>query len=146
MKKTVAITLGIIVLICLGCGLFAQVIPYGRNHVNPPVVREPQWNDPQTLALAKRVCFDCHSNETVWPWYTNIAPVSWLIQRDVDEGRRALNFSDWQGGNSRRVAEIPRVIQRGSMPPIQYTLIHQNAILSSTEKQQLIDGLQASLK
>ncbi|MRR33844.1 hypothetical protein EG829_03970, partial [bacterium] len=63
--------------------IFIQAVPYGRNHDNPPVVREPNWDSPETRGLAKRVCFDCHSNETVWPWYTWVAPVSWLVYRDV---------------------------------------------------------------
>ena len=69
----------------------AQLVPYGRDHDNPPVVAEPAWGSPATRELARRACFDCHSNETQWPWYSNIAPLSWLIQRDVDEGRDELN-------------------------------------------------------
>jgi len=57
-----------------------QLVPYGHAHTNPPVTGEPKWDSPQTRELAKRACFDCHSNETDWPWYSNIAPVSWLIQ------------------------------------------------------------------
>src|SRR6056297_3230811 len=78
--------------------LVIQLIPYGRSHTNPPIVLEPDWDSPRTRELAERACFDCHSNETEWPWYSNIAPVSWLVQHDVDEGRHELNFSDWQGG------------------------------------------------
>ncbi|HEY5650870.1 MAG TPA: heme-binding domain-containing protein, partial [Acidimicrobiia bacterium] len=72
-----------------------QLVPYGRNHSNPPVVQEPAWDSQQTRELAVAACFDCHSNETEWPWYSNIAPVSWALQRDVDEGREELNFSEW---------------------------------------------------
>ena len=56
--------------------LAIQLVPYGRTHTNPPVTAEPAWDSPQTRALAVRACFDCHSNETVWPWYTSIAPIS----------------------------------------------------------------------
>jgi hypothetical protein len=66
-----------IVRILLGAvALFAliQVVPYGRSHTNPPVQSEPKWDSPQTRALAVRACYDCHSNETTWPWYTNVAP------------------------------------------------------------------------
>ena len=61
-------------------GLFVliQLVRFGRNHTNPPVAQEPSWDSTETRALAERACFDCHSNETVWPWYSNIAPVSWL--------------------------------------------------------------------
>src|SRR5215831_3235209 len=72
-----------------------QLIPFGREHTNPPVTQEPAWDSPGTRELAKRACFDCHSNETVWPWYSRVAPVSWLTQRDVNGGRRHVNFSEW---------------------------------------------------
>ena len=147
---------------CLsGCGillaaavvllLLIQLVPYGKNHTNPPVVSQPKWDSPQTLALARRACFDCHSNETVWPWYSNIAPVSWLVQLDVNEGRRSLNFSTWGAssttgeGGRRGGGDIAETINRGSMPPFQYLLEHPAANLTATEKQQLIQGLQTSL-
>ncbi len=63
-----------------------QVVPYGRDHANPPVRAEPAWNSARTRELAVRACFDCHSNETIWPWYSNLAPASWLVQRDVKKG------------------------------------------------------------
>jgi hypothetical protein len=111
---------------------------------NPPVTGEPAWDSPQTRLLAQRACFDCHSNQTVWPWYDRLPVSSWLAVFDTVRGRRSLNFSEWQaGGRSREVAEV---IQRGSMPPSIYTLLHPNAILTAQEKQQLILGLQNSLK
>jgi mono/diheme cytochrome c family protein len=126
--------------------LLIQLIPYGRDHTNPAVVSEPNWDGPQTRALAQRACFDCHSNETVWPWYSNIAPVSWLVYRDVEEGRSHLNFSQWEVGGSRALDEIGEVLQEGEMPPIQYTLMHPEARLSDTERQALITGLQNSAR
>ena len=63
--------------------LIIQVVPYGRNHTNPPVEQEPAWDSPQTRSLAERACFVCHSNETTLPWYRNVAPVSWLVLHDV---------------------------------------------------------------
>jgi hypothetical protein len=65
--------------------LVIQLIPYGHDHTNPTILQEPNWNNPETRAITKRACFDfdCHSNETVWPWYSNIAPVSWLVYRDA---------------------------------------------------------------
>ncbi len=128
-----------------------QLIPYGRNHTNPQVVNEFKWNNVETQNLAQRACFDCHSNQTVWPWYTSIAPVSWLTQRDVDEGRRALNFDDWGGSpRSQRFlssggGELTNVILRDRMPPFYYTIIHPSAILNMVEKDQLIQGLNNSL-
>ena len=122
-----------------------QLVPYGRDHANPPVAREPVWDSPQTRELAVRACFDCHSNESEWPWYSNIAPVSWLVQHDVDEGRDKLNFSEW--GSNRRgeeEEEWAETIEEGEMPPPIYLLTHLDARLSETERQLLINGLNAS--
>jgi hypothetical protein len=120
--------------------LLIQLVPYGHDHTNPPVTGEPAWDSPATKALAQRACFDCHSNETAWPWYSNVAPVSWLLQRHVTEGRERLNFSTW-GTGRQEVDHAARLVQQGEMPPWDYQLLHPDARLSDTEKQQLIDGL-----
>jgi hypothetical protein len=132
--------------------LLIQLIPYGKNHTNPPVVQEPNWDSPQTRELAARACFDCHSNETGWPWYSSIAPFSWLIQHDVDEGRQRLNFSEWgaaaSGQSNRRereTREIGEVILEGEMPPAYYIPLHPVSRLTAAEKQALADGLTATL-
>lgn len=130
--------------ILLAAFLLIQLIPYGRAHTNPAVISEPQWQDASTKDLVTRACYDCHSNESVWPWYSNVAPVSWLIQHDVDEGRQRLNFSEW-GTREMEVDEIIKVVREGEMPPLQFTIIHAEARLSDTEKAQLISGLTASL-
>ncbi len=140
MKWFRRIAIGLSVLGVLGF-LAIQLVPYGRNHTNPPVVREPIWPSPEVRALAKRACFDCHSNEVVWPWLSNVAPVSWMIQRDVDEGRRKLNFSEW--GTRRDERDAAEQVQQGKMPEPKYLLTHPEARLTSAEKQMLIDGLQA---
>jgi hypothetical protein len=147
-KKNVWTCVIIVVIVLVICPLLLQLVPYGHSHTNPPVVSEPKWDSPQIRALAVRACFDCHSNETKWPWYTNVAPVSWLIQRDVDDGRRRLNFSDWGAptrGEGRNPGNIVRTIQRGSMPPWFYLPPHPEAQLTSAEKDQLIQGLQTTL-
>jgi Haem-binding domain len=126
--------------------LLIQLVPYGRNHSNPTVVAEPNWDSPQTRELAQRACYDCHSNETVWPWYSNIAPVSWMVQHDTDEGREHLNFSTWgHGGQGREPDEAIEVLYRGTMPPSAYLLTHPDAKLTAEEKQALLDGLQATI-
>jgi hypothetical protein len=135
----VGVVLGAIVLFGL-----MQLIPYGHDHTNPPIQAEPQWNSAETRALAVRACFDCHSNQTEWPWYTNVAPFSWLVQRDVNEGRRTLNFSEWNRPQ-RETRNAGREIQRGSMPQWYYVLVHPTANLSPHEKQALIDGLNSSI-
>ena len=139
MKRIITIVIvGLLVLF-----LLIQFIPYGHQHTNPPVVQEPKWDSPQTRELAQRACFDCHSNETVWPWYSNVAPVSWLVQRDVNDGRRRVNFSDW--GHVRELDDIPRVIQNGQMPMPIFLIMHPKARLTQAEKDALISGLQATI-
>src|SRR6188508_1139601 len=72
-----------------------QLVPYGREHSNPRAVSEPSWDQASTRALAVRACFDCHSNETRWPWYADVAPLSWAVQFDVDSAREVVNYSEW---------------------------------------------------
>jgi hypothetical protein len=124
--------------------LALQLVPYGRRHANPARRIEPAWDSPTTRTLAVRACYDCHSNETVWPWYSHVAPLSWLVQRDVDEGRRELNFSEWdrvrEGGR-----ESAESVRKGEMPPWFYTLTHPGARLSRADTQALIRGLEATL-
>jgi hypothetical protein len=123
----------------------AQLVPYGRSHTNPPVRAEPRWSSPQTRALVKKACFDCHSNETTWPWYSNVAPVSWLVQSDVSGGRSALNFSDWNRPHE-GAGDVVEAVSGGSMPPWYYTIQHPNAKLSSADKQALMAGLATTLR
>jgi hypothetical protein len=117
-----------------------QLVPYGRSHANPPVLAEPAWDSPLTRPLAIRACFDCHSNETRWPWYSNIALLSWQVQNHVDEGRAALNFSTW-GYGEHESEEAAETIADGPMPPRYYTFTHSPARLSVIEKRQLMEGL-----
>ena len=121
--------------------LVIQFVPYGRDHTNPDVVSEPAWDSAATRAYAVTACFDCHSNQTVWPWYSNIAPMSWLVQRDVDDGRRHLNFSTWTAGQGFQAAEM---LSSGKMPPFQYQLAHPEARLSDADKAAFIEGLIAT--
>ncbi len=130
------VVIGIILLVLI------QLVPYGKDHSNPSVVSEPAWDSPKTRNLALAACYDCHSNETIWPWYSNIAPISWLVYRDVAEGRKHLNFTDWQSSRLREPGELASAVSEGEMPPPQYLLMHTAARLSSAEKTQLADGLQ----
>ena len=136
--------LGFGLLAVVGLFVLIQLVPFGRNHTNPPVVQEPSWDSAETRALAKRACFDCHSNESVWPWYSSIAPVSWLVAQDVTEGRSAMNFSDW-GQTAERGQKVARQVQRGAMAPAFYLPMHPTAQLTADERAQLIAGLQESL-
>jgi len=133
-------------IVIVGGFLLIQLVPYGRNHTNPPVQSKPNWDSPETLALAQTACFDCHSNETDWSrWYESIAPASWLVQADVDEGRQHLNFSEWnQGGKPRELDHLWETTQRGSMPPLQYIILHPEAKLTPDQVSQLVAGFQAT--
>jgi mono/diheme cytochrome c family protein len=136
--------LGLVLLAVIVLFGLVQLVPYGRNHDSPPVQQEPVWDSPSTRTLAVGACFDCHSSETEWAWYSNVAPASWLIQRDVDEGRDRLNFSEW-GTSRQEEREIGEVVREGEMPPLQYRVMHASARLSAQEKDALINGLAASL-
>jgi mono/diheme cytochrome c family protein len=135
----------------IGVALFVaiQLVPYGRDHSNPPVTAEPDWDSPRTRELAQRACFDCHSNETVWPWYSNIAPPSWMLQRDVENGRSSMNFSEWPEMTplvGEALAEaIREQVEGGGMPPRQYLLMHGDAKLSDAEKTELVEGMMRTL-
>jgi hypothetical protein len=127
-------------------GLFAvaQLVPYGRNHTNPPVTREVRWDSARTRELAAGACFDCHSNLTDWKWYTNVAPVSWLVYSDVVGGREHVNFSEWDKPQS-EIGDVVEAVRNGSMPPLQYEPLHSGARLSSAERNELARGLEKTL-
>lgn len=128
-------------------GLFAvvQLIPYGRTHANPPVIKEPPWDSPRTRALAVRACFNCHSNQTTWPWYANLAPLSWVVQFDVETARSVINFSEW----NRAYDLAPysgQSIRTGNMPTLKYRMAHPEAQLTEQETLDLARGLDAMLR
>jgi mono/diheme cytochrome c family protein len=128
----------------LGVLLVIQLVPYGRDHQNPPVRSEPPWDSPATRALAKQACFDCHSNETEWPAYASIAPASWLVQHDVDDGRADLNFSEWQRPQE-KAKKAAEELRDGEMPPAAYLLVHAHARLSTADRDRLAQGLAKTL-
>jgi hypothetical protein len=115
-------------------------VPSGRYHTNPSVTGEPPWDSAATRATAVVACFDCHSNETEWPWYSNIAPISWRLQQHVDEGRAVLNFSEW-GAGEQEGDEIVEVVAEGEMPTWDYMILHPDARLSGADLQAFVDGL-----
>ncbi len=119
--------------------ILIQLFPVDRT--NPPVVKEPNWDSPKTRAYAVRACFDCHSNETKWPAYSYIAPVSWLVAGDVNEGREHFNMSDWKPGKG---DESAKEVREGNMPLWQYTLMHSEAKLNAAEKKEFTAGLIAT--
>ena len=113
-------------------GLFvvAQLVPI--RHDNPPAGAGPAMPAP-VAAILKRSCNDCHTNETIWPWYSHVAPVSWLVARDVNGGRRHLNFSEWSSyrpdQRQKRMQDLVEVVERGDMPIWFYVPLHSEARL-----------------
>ena len=127
----------------VGVFVAIQFVPHGRAHENPPVTGTPDWDTARTRELARRACFDCHSNETDWPWYSWVAPASWIVTSDVHEAREHLNFSefDQDPGHADEAAEM---VRKGEMPLDEYELLHPDARLSDAEREELIAGLQAT--
>jgi hypothetical protein len=144
---------GFIVLIAL-----IQFVP--TQHSNPPAADPVVFADPNAEAIARRACYDCHSNQTVWPWYSYIAPFSWYSVNHVAEGRAQLNFSDVtatltqarageEDGEQTTMVELAEesaeTINKNEMPPAYYTLIHKDALLSAADKATLIAGINQAL-
>jgi cytochrome c551/c552 len=119
--------------------LVAQLVPVGRS--NPPVQGEVAA-PAEVRAILRRACYDCHSNETVWPWFGRVAPVSWLLERDVREGRKEVNFSVFgqyaEKRRRRKWTEIPEQVEKGEMPPWFYVAVHPQARLSEADRALLV--------
>ena len=111
-----------------------QLWPAGRT--NPPTTAGLDA-PPEVASVLRRACFDCHSNETRWPWYARVAPVSWWIVSDVDEGRAELNFSEWGALSAekreRRAGQVLDEIESDAMPPKSYRRLHGDAAVSAEE-------------
>ena len=129
----------------LGTMVAIQAIPYGRAHSNPPITGEPEWATPRTRELMVRACFGCHSNEVEYPAYASVAPISWVVETHVAEGREKVNYSEFDS-RQRGADETIEVIEEGSMPPAYYTQFgrHPEAKLTTAEIAELIAGLKAT--
>lgn len=119
-----------------------QFIPYGKDHTNPPIISEPTWDSPRTKELFDNACANCHSHQTTYPWYSNVAPLSWLIARDIDEGREHFNVSAWGAQKKNEGEDAAKETREGSMPPWFYLPTHPEAKLTDAEKKELITGLE----
>jgi hypothetical protein len=120
------------------------------TRTNPPVVNDLMAANsppPEIAAMLHAACYDCHSSETKWPWYGRVAPVSWLIADDVNEGRKNLNLSDWPANDPNRAAkkleDMSEKIDYREMPPKKYALIHADARLTDAGRKELTDWLDA---
>jgi hypothetical protein len=114
-----------------------QLVPNSRS--NPPITQDAAA-PPQVASILRRACYDCHSNETRWPWYARVAPASWLVVRDVNRGRKHLNFSTWDKYADdpetmiRKLRNLDKVNRNASMPPWYYLPEHSDARLSPTDR------------
>jgi hypothetical protein len=134
--------------VIIGVGVVAMQFVARPDRVNPAedprVALSSRLHVPtEVQAILDRSCNDCHSNRTVWPWYTSVAPVSWLVAHDVAEGRRHLNFSEWGTYPVKRQAAklemISAEVDKGDMPMKPYVLMHSNAALTEADKDRLCD-------
>lgn len=128
---------------------------FNPPRTNPPV---PPGGDiaatnpppPQVLAMLHGACYDCHSDETKWPWYSHVAPVSWLIASDVNHGREHVNFSEWPHDHpdwaARRLGNVSDELYYKEMPPVQYKLMHPAARLTEAQSQELENWADATAK
>jgi len=119
---------------------------------NPPIDHSQTLEahaqiSPEVSSILARSCNDCHSNRTAWPWYTNVAPVSWFVTEHVDEGRSEMNFSEWGLYNRRRqetrLQAICDEVESGGMPLSSYLPLHPHAKLSAEDKKALCDWAEA---
>ncbi|WP_200762881.1 heme-binding domain-containing protein [Nitrosophilus alvini] len=132
--------MGIFLRMCaIFLGIFAvfQFIPTYEK-INPEIDSFLEIKAPKNvMQIFKRSCYDCHSNETRWPWYSDVAPMSWIVRRDVVNGRRALNFSEWENYDEEKKKELKKQIYRSvafAMPIPQYLWTHPEAKLSDDDK------------
>ena len=138
--------LGRILLIVLASGLLvAQLVPYPPAD-NPPIGQEvPATAEVRTILETS--CYDCHSNETVWPWYSHVIPAKWFVRGHVSEGRSAVNFSTWEQNSPERAArkleEVVEMVEDGAMPLPSYSRMHPEAVLSPEEAAKIIEWARA---
>jgi len=133
-RKKSAFLIGLLIIIGI------QFWPVERR--NPPVSSDIQA-PPEVKDALRAACYDCHSNETKWPWYGYIAPASWLLAHDVSEAREKLNFSEWEsiprGDRPAGARQVWREVENGEMPLLMYRIIHSSARLSETQRNILRD-------
>jgi Haem-binding domain len=140
MLKKILIAVGAVGVAAVGGSL---IHPFGAAAVsgtNEAIFREAQI-DPETLAIVQRACQNCHSQNTEWPWYSHLAPISWMLVRDVQQARLHMNLSQWQdystGERLRLLSAIGSAVRNREMPPQRYELVHPEARLSDAERQQI---------
>lgn len=131
-------------------GIFLLLQFTNPARTNPPIKRDgiAAANPPAAVAACLRAaCYDCHSHETKWPLYARIAPSSWLVVADVNEGREHFNFSDWPEDAARAAKKLDRineVVDYREMPPKKYTALHPEARLTEEQRKAIMDWTEAA--
>lgn len=126
----------IIVAVLVLALIVMQFVPVSRT--NPPVTGEIKAPE-EIMNIFKTSCYDCHSNETVWPWYSYVAPVSFLVAHDTNHGREYVNFSEWDSYSANdkeeAIEEIWEEVEEDHMPLWFYVILHPEAKLSDADKE-----------
>jgi len=134
------IAAGVAVVVAIGSTMIHPFGVLGAAEGNQTILREAQI-DPETLLIIQRACQNCHSQQTVWPWYSHVAPVSWLLARDVQQARLRMNLSRWQDYSTdeqlRLLSAIGSAVRNRQMPVQRYLLLHPEARLTDAERQQI---------
>ena len=140
MIRKVLIAAGIAAVVTVGGSLIHPLRMPGAPGNGHTILREAQI-DPDTLAILQRACQNCHSQNTEWPWYSHVAPISWLLARDVQQARLHMNLSRWQEYSTedrvRLLSEIGSAVRNREMPVQRYLLLHPEARLTDSERQQI---------
>ena len=150
MKKIIKIVFIVLVLGFIAIQFFNRPDKSTTAEVTPGHITKVMTIPANVESILKRSCFDCHSNHTVWPWYTAVAPVSWLVADDVVKGRKKMNFSEWakipDSKKEARLNEICEQINAGEMPLPKYLYIHGDAKLSQADKDILCKWVETEMK
>ena len=145
MKRNIAI----VVILILVAIQFIHPKKNVRTEILPADITKVTTVPDDVLHILKTACYDCHSNNTLYPWYNNIQPVAFWLQKHINNGKKKLNFSEFGDYTPERKAkkmrEIAHEIEAGDMPLKSYTLIHRNAVLSDAQKQLVINWAKNSM-
>ncbi len=144
-RNTLLVLLGIVIVGFLVLQIFPiSAISTKLARQERPILSHIDWGSPEAEQIVRTTCYDCHSNEPTYPWYASIAPISWLLNKDINEGRRELNFSE-QAANQIDGRELIEEVEEGSMPLPIYLTMHPDANLTEAQQQLLIHTFETIL-
>jgi hypothetical protein len=138
--KKLLVATGVAAVVAVGGSMIHPFGAPGAAGSSQTILREAQI-DPETLGILQRACQNCHSEQTVWPWYSRVAPVSWLLARDVQQARSHMNLSQWQDYSTddrlRLLSSMGSAVRNREMPVPRYLMLHPEARLTDAERQQI---------